>query len=67
MKTLLNRANLDWSEVVIGTDMVKEDFTSQFPGVNQTPYVTIDGVGYPNLAQVARKLLADGLVQAPTE
>lgn len=68
MKTLLNRASgITWNEVVIGDGITKEDFTAQFPSATQTPYVIMDGVEYPNLAKVARKLLADGLVQAPAQ
>lgn len=65
MKALLNRANVTWSEVVIGVDITKIDFDAQHPGVTQTPYVIMDGVGYPNIIKFARKLLEKGLVQAP--
>jgi len=68
MKTLLDRATgVTWSEVVIGTDITKEDFDAQHPDVKQTPYTIIDGVAYPDIIKVARKLLAEGAVQPPTE
>jgi glutaredoxin len=68
IKSLLNRANdVTWTEKQIGTDISKEDFDTQHPGVQQTPYTIIDGVAYENIIQVARKLLADGKVTAPTE
>lgn len=68
MKSLLNRASgVNWSEQEIGTDISKEDFDAQHPGVQQTPYTVIDGEPYENIVKVARKLLAEGLVTAPTE
>ena len=68
MKSLLNRATgITWTEQEIGTDISKEDFDALYPNVTQTPFTVMDCVEYDNIVKVARKLLAEGLVTAPTE
>ena len=68
MKSLLNRTTgVTWQEVIIGTDISKEDFDAQYPNVQMTPYTIIDGEAYETIVSVARKLLEEGSVTAPTE
>lgn len=53
--------------IEIGTDITKADFDELYPAATMTPFIVMDGVEYDNIVSVARKLLTDGLVTAPTE
>tara|TARA_A100001234_G_scaffold221570_1_gene238498 strand:- start:1558 stop:1806 length:249 start_codon:yes stop_codon:yes gene_type:complete len=64
-KTLLERANLTWTEVRIGSDISMEEFRTAFPDINQTPYTLIDDTAYATIADVAKFLLDKGLVTVP--
>jgi glutaredoxin len=67
IKTLLKKANLEWEEIVIGEDISMEGFNIEYPHVDKTPFTVIDGQHYYELTEVAKKLLADGLIKAPTK
>jgi len=41
-KQLLSIKNVDYNEVVIGQDIVREDFMSLFPDVRTVPLIIID-------------------------
>lgn len=42
-KALLSSKNFNYTEVVLGEDLMVEDFKSLFPGVSTVPYIMIDG------------------------
>jgi len=68
IKSLMDRAtSVTTTYKEIGKDITKADFDELYPAVTQTPFTVLDGVEYDNIVSVARKLLADGLVTAPTE
>ncbi len=53
-KQLLTIKGKQFTEVVIGTDMLREDFMALFPDVRTVPLIIIDGVkigGYDNLVE----------------
>lgn len=63
MKTLLKKANLEWNEFIIEKDISLEQFTTEYPHVDKTPFLIIDGVQYYELTVVANKFLKDGLIK----
>jgi len=65
IKTLLKRANLEWEEVEIGKDITMEKFKSQYPTVDHTPFVIIDGQEFVGIVDVAKKFLKEGIVEVP--
>jgi alkyl hydroperoxide reductase subunit F len=53
-KALLKLKNTSFEEVIIGEDIMREDFTATFPEVRTVPFVLIDGEkigGYDQLAE----------------
>lgn len=53
-KTFLRMKNIEFTESVLGEDILTEDFTSLFPEVRTVPFVVIDGVkigGYDKLVE----------------
>ncbi len=51
-KALLNAKGIEFSETVIGVDMLREEFMETYPGVMSVPFIIIDGVkvgGYEKL------------------
>ena len=53
-KQLLTFKGKQFTEVVIGTDMLREDFMAMFPEQKTVPLIIIDGVkigGYDNLVE----------------
>jgi glutaredoxin 3 len=53
-KQLLSIKNVDYNEVVIGQDIIREDFMSLFPDVRTVPLIIIDNVkvgGYEQLRE----------------
>ncbi len=68
IKSLMDRAtSVTTTYKEIGKDITKEDFDKLHPAATMTPFIVMDGVEYDNIVSVARKLLTDGLVTAPTE
>lgn len=65
LKTLLKRANLEWTEYVVGQDIPVDEFMSEYTNVKGAPFTVIDGRQYQTVADVARMLLKEGLVKAP--
>lgn len=69
MRTLLNRANLEWTELVIGDSISIDEFRSLYPKANKTPFVVIDDGevkrNYDSIVEVAKLLLKKGLVELP--
>lgn len=52
VKVLLELKNITYTESVIGTDILREDFVEQFPEQRTVPLIIIDGVkigGYEDL------------------
>lgn len=52
VKVLLELKNIEYTESVIGTDIIREDFMVQFPDQRTVPLIIIDGVkigGYEDL------------------
>lgn len=53
-KELLSSKSLNYTEVVLGEDMLREDFLCIFPQVKTVPLIIIDGVkvgGYNELRE----------------
>lgn len=53
-KNLLTQKGFDYTEVVIGQDILREDFVSTFPEQKTVPLIMIDGVkvgGYDKLTE----------------
>lgn len=65
LKTLLRRTNLEYNEIVIGSDIEMNTFRTSFPHVDKTPFAIIDGVHHTSLVSVAKKLLEAGLIAPP--
>lgn len=69
LKTLLTRANLEWTEYVIEESISLADFKAQYPNASKTPFVVIDDGNlkrnYDDIVQVAKFLVKEGLVEVP--
>ncbi len=53
-KALLAFRGKEYTEVLVGVDMLREDFMDTFPDVRTVPFIVIDGVkigGYDNLVE----------------
>lgn len=53
-KALLQMKKIDFTESVLGQDILSEDFQSLFPEVRAVPFIIIDGVkigGYDKLVE----------------
>lgn len=65
IKELMSRANQNYTEISIGTDISQEEFGQKFPGVQMTPYVVIDDKPVGGLVEVAMKFMKEKLVTPP--
>jgi glutaredoxin len=53
-KSLLTRNNVAYEEVIIGKDILREDFLSEFPEQRTVPLIFVEGEkvgGYDNLVE----------------
>lgn len=53
-KALLHMKKVEFTESVLGKDIITEDFQSMFPDVRTVPFIVIDGVkigGYDKLVE----------------
>lgn len=67
VKSLLKRTNLEITEYVLGEDITVEEYNERYPTVDVTPLVILDGISYISIKEIAKKLLAEGLVTAPNK
>ena len=51
--------------MILGQDISLELFRSTYPSVNSVPFVVMDGESFYQITDVAKKLLKEGLIQAP--
>lgn len=62
-KALITQKGHKYSEVVLGTDITKEELFEMFPGVKTVPIVVLDGQkigGYVELTETVNKMLLKG-------
>lgn len=66
-KALLTRNNISYEEVVVGKDILREDFISEFPEQRTVPLIFVEGEkvgGYDQLVQwfdARKSFLAESL------
>tara|TARA_B100001964_G_scaffold47748_1_gene53382 strand:- start:1636 stop:1944 length:309 start_codon:yes stop_codon:yes gene_type:complete len=60
VKELFERAELDFTNLVVGQDISKEVMTHKFPLAKGFPYVIIDGQAIPGLQATAKYLVDRG-------
>lgn len=64
VKEVMRRAELQYSETVIGTDMTKEEYRSTYPNhSNGFPFVLIDENPVGGLTDTVKFLYEKGLIQ----
>lgn len=63
VKQLLERANLEYIQTVVGKDISRDKFKSLYPEVTGFPLVNIDGENVGGLVETAKYLLDKGLVK----
>jgi len=62
LKVLLQRANLDYIESIVGVTIPREEFASMYPDRTSFPFVLIDGEVIGGVVETAKFLLDKGLV-----
>ncbi len=64
IKEVMRRANLKYSETIVGKDMTREEYISQYPNhTNGFPFVLIDEQPIGGLTQTVKFLYENGLIQ----
>lgn len=62
LKELFRRANVDYSEIKVKTDISIEDFHSKYPGIISFPYTVVDEVPVGGLVETVKLFVQQGLV-----
>jgi len=65
LKRLFRRAQVEYTDVVIGRDITAGQFMEKFPAATGYPHVVIDGEVVGGLTETAKLFLDKGLVEAP--
>ena len=64
-KELFKRANLKYSEIKVGDDIPRPNFSEEFPHIHAFPFIKIDKMEFVGVVDVARYLLQKGYISAP--
>ena len=64
LKQLFRRAEVGYTEVVVGRDITFAEIVKQFPFCDGYPYVVIDGNPIGGLVETAKMFLEKNLVSA---
>jgi glutaredoxin len=59
---LMERAQVKYTDIVVGKDITKEEFLHKHPGVSGFPYVIIDGNPVGGLVETVKLFVEKGLV-----
>jgi len=59
---LMERANLNYNSILVGTDMTREEFKEKYPNARGFPYVIIDGKQVGSLLDTVKLFVEKGLV-----
>ena len=62
IKQVLERANLDYIQTVVGKDITKDEFKELHPSVRGFPFVIINGERVGGLMDTVKYLVEKGLV-----
>lgn len=65
LKKLFARANVEYTNVVVGNDIPFQLFQEKFPTAGGYPHVLIDGKEVGGLVETAKLFLEKGLVDPP--
>lgn len=63
---LMRRANLDYTSIVVGKDITREEFVQKYPQATGYPYTVIDGEPIGGLMQVIKLFVDKKLVSSKT-
>jgi glutaredoxin len=64
LRELFKRADVSYEEKKVRVDLTLEVFMEEFPGVQQFPFVVIDGEKIGGLLEVAKLFVKKGLVSS---
>ena len=64
LKELFARANVEYSTILVGEDITRQEFLESYPDVSGYPYVIIDGEPVGGLVETATLFLQRGLVSS---
>ena len=67
VKELLQRADLEYKEVLVNTPELKMEMVSKYPQAKTYPHVIIDGESVGGLVDTAKLFLEKGLVKAKSK
>lgn len=63
-KELMKKANVEYKELLIGRDIIKDDFKKQYPEANSYPFVVIDDKVIGGLVPTVKYFVEKGLVSS---
>jgi glutaredoxin len=61
---LMERAQVDYTAVMVGQDITREEFVSKYPEVQGFPHVIIDGHSVGGLVETVKLFVEKGLVSS---
>jgi len=64
MKQLMEKAEVEYQQVIVGKDITNEDFKSKYPEVGSFPYTLIDGEPIGGLVDAVKLFVEKGLVSS---
>ena len=62
IKELMNRANVKYTETIIGSTMTREEFKSLYPNAGGYPFVLVDDQPIGGLIQTVKLFYEQGLI-----
>ena len=62
IKQLMTRANVEYTSILVGKDITKQEFKIKYPTASGYPYVIIDGEEIGGLVQTVKLFVEKGLV-----
>jgi glutaredoxin 3 len=64
LKELFQRADVEYSELILNKNITREELKNLYPDVKTFPYVVIDGEEIGGLVETAKLFLEKGLVSS---
>ncbi len=64
LKELFQRADVEYSELILNKDITREELKNLYPDVKTFPHVVIDGEQIGGLMETAKLFLEKGLVSS---
>jgi glutaredoxin len=64
LKELFRRADVDYTEVKVKSDITVDDFQKEYPSIVSFPFVVIDKTPVGGLVETVKLFVSNGLIQS---